>query len=105
VKSTFRLPLLKKSAEFFNEMLGRILEQREDQDIVFTAQELETQNEEMAELKKRQVRQERSANVIEGVLLLLVAGSALTYVYASAIKTENFFFLCSLLGSMRAMIE
>jgi len=30
VKSTFRLPLLKKSAEFFNEMLQRIIEQRED---------------------------------------------------------------------------
>jgi len=48
VKSTFRLPLLKKSAEFFNEMLNRILEQREDQNIVFTAQELEDHSTEMA---------------------------------------------------------
>ena len=48
VKSTFRLPLLRKSAEFFNEMLQRILEQCEDQNIVFTAKELEDHSTEMA---------------------------------------------------------
>jgi len=62
-------------------MLQRILESREDQNIVFTAEELEDHSTEMAELKKRQVRQERCANVIEGILLLLVAGSTYTYVY------------------------
>jgi len=51
VKSTFRLPVLKKSAEFFNEMLERILKQREDQHVLFTAQELEGHTTEMVELK------------------------------------------------------
>ena len=36
VKSTFRLPILQKSAEFFSEMLNRIIEQREEQHAVFT---------------------------------------------------------------------
>jgi len=72
-------------------MLERILEQREDQDIVFTAQELETQNEVMNELKKKQMKQERWANTIEGVFLLLVAGSAYTSVYVAYHKTVDFF--------------
>ena len=93
VKSTFRLPLLRKSAEFFNEMLERIFEHREEQFVVFTASELEDHSIEMAKLKKRQVRQERCANAIEGVFLLLVAMSAYTYVYLSDSKTTNFFFL------------
>jgi len=91
VKSTFRLPVLQKSAEFFNEMLERILEQREDQNIVFTAQELEIQNKEMNELKKTQKCQERWANLIEGVFLFLVTGSAYTSVYVAYNKTVNFF--------------
>jgi len=85
--------VLQKSAEFLNEMLERILEQREDQDIVFTVEELETQNEEMKGLKEKQKKQERCANVTEGVLLLLVAVSAYTYVYWDYNKTGNFFFL------------
>jgi len=36
VKSTFRMPILQKSAEFFSEMLNRIIEQREEQHVVFT---------------------------------------------------------------------
>jgi len=64
-------------------MLQRILEQREDQNIVFTAEELEDHDTEMAELKKKQVCQERWAKGIEGVFLLLVAGSAYTYVHVS----------------------
>ena len=47
----------------------------------------------MTELKKRQVRQERCANVIEGILLLLLAASAYTYAYVSNDKTVNFFFV------------
>jgi len=93
VKSTFRLPLLKKSAEFFNKMLQRILESREEQFVVFTAHELEDHSTGMAKLKKRQVRQERCANAIGGVFLLLVAMSAYTYVYLDEIKTTTFFFL------------
>jgi len=85
--------VLQKSAEFLKEILERILEQREDQDIVFTAQELETQNEEMKVLKKKQKKQEMCANVTEGVFLLLVAGSAYTYVYWDRRKTVNFFIL------------
>ena len=56
VKSTFRLPVLKKSAEFFSEMLERIVMQREDQEVLFTAQELEGHTTEMAELKIVQAR-------------------------------------------------
>ena len=93
VKSTFRLPLLRKSAEFFNEMLQRIFESREEQFVVFTTGELEEHSTDMIKLKKRQVRQERCANVIEGVLLLLVAGSAYTYAYVGHDKTTDFFFL------------
>jgi len=74
-------------------MLERILEQREEQHVVFTAQELEDHSTEMAELKKRQVRQETWANTIQGVFLLLVAGSAYTFVYVSINKTTNFFIL------------
>jgi len=51
VNSTFRLLVLQKSAEFFNEMLERILTQREDQQVLFTAQELEGQTTEMTKLK------------------------------------------------------
>jgi len=51
VKSTFRLPILQKSAEFFSKMLDRIIEQREEQHAVFTPQELEEHTSEMAELK------------------------------------------------------
>jgi len=83
VKSTFRLPILQKSAEFFSEMLERIIEQREEQHAVFTPQELENHTSEMAELKKRQWKQEIWADTISGVFLLLVAGSGFTYVYWS----------------------
>ena len=93
VKSTLRLPVLQKSAEFLNEMLERILEQREDQEIVFTAQELETQTKEMNELKKRQMDQEAWANTIEAVFLALSAVSAYTFVYVDHNKTINFFFV------------
>jgi len=54
VKSTFRLPILQKSAEFLSEMLNRIIEQREEQLVVISLQELENHTSEMAELKKRQ---------------------------------------------------
>jgi len=91
VKSTFRMPLLQKGAEFFSEMLERILEQREEQHVVFTAQELEDHSTEMAELKKRQVRQETWADVIQGVFLLLVAVSAYTSVYVDYQKTLIYF--------------
>jgi len=60
---------------------------------VFTAQELEDHSTEMTELKKRQERQETCANVIEGILLLLLAASAYTCVYWDYDKTVNFFFL------------
>ena len=93
VKSTFRLPILQKSAEFFSEMLDRIIEQREEQHVVFTPQELEDHTSEMIKLKKRQKKQEKWANTISGVFLLLVAGSGYTYVYVSYNKTINFFFV------------
>ena len=54
VKSTFRLPILQKSAEFLSKMLNRIIEQREEQLVVISLQELENHTSEMAELKKRQ---------------------------------------------------
>jgi len=47
----------------------------------------------MNELKKRQRKQERRANVTEGVFLLLTAGSAYTLVYVSNQKTINFFYV------------
>jgi len=47
----------------------------------------------MAELKKRQKKQERGADAISGVFLLMVAGSSYTYVYVSYNKTLNFFFV------------
>ena len=93
VKSTFRLPILQKSAEFFSEMLDRIIKQREEQHAVFTPQELETHTSKMVELKKRQRKQERWANAITGVFLLLVAGSAYSFVYVAINKTVNFFFV------------
>jgi len=36
VKSTFRLPVLKKSTEFHSEKLDKIIKQREDQHVLFT---------------------------------------------------------------------
>jgi len=91
VKSTFRLPVLKKSAEFFNEMLERILKQREDQHVLFTAQELEDHTTEMVELKIVQRRQETRSNVVEGVVLLLVVASSYPYVYVNPEKVESLF--------------
>jgi len=41
VKSTFRLPVLKKSAEFHNKKLDKIIKQREDQHVLFSPEELE----------------------------------------------------------------
>jgi len=64
-------------------MLNRIIEQREEQHVVFTPQELETHTSEMAELKKRQRRQERWADAISGLFLLLMAASAYSSVYWS----------------------
>jgi len=73
-------------------MLERILEQREDQFIEFTAEELEDHSTEMVTLKKRQVRQETWANVIQGVFLLLVVVSAYTWNYMSAVGNTILFF-------------
>jgi len=94
VKSTFRLPVLEKSAEFHNKMLDRIFKQREEQHVLFSPKELEDHSREMAILKKRQVRQETWSTVIEIVLLLLVIASSYPYVYGgSSTKVENFFHL------------
>jgi len=93
VKSTFRLPVLQESAKFFNEMLERILEQREEQKVVLSPKELEDHSIKMAKLKKRQVCQERWADVIGGVFLLLVAVSAFTYVHVSPSETKLYFFM------------
>ena len=90
VKSTFRLPVLKKSAEFHNKKLDKIIKQREDQHVLFSPQELEDFAREMGELKKTQVRHESYARVIEVIVLLLVAASSYTEVYVSWIKTANF---------------
>jgi len=81
VKSTLRLPVLKKSAEFFNKMLDRILKQREEQFVIFTAVELEKHHREVAELKDRQRSQENWSNAIEAFFLLLVAVSGWPYIY------------------------
>jgi len=93
VKSTFRLPVLQKSAEFFSEMLNRIIEQRGEQHVVFTAQELETHTSEMAKLKERQQNQELWSCTIERVFLLLVVASSYTYVYVYDNYIENYFIL------------
>jgi len=74
-------------------MLDRIIEQREEQHVLFTPQELETHTSEMVELKKRQMKQEICADTISGVFLLMVAGSGYTYAYVSYTKTVNFFFV------------
>ena len=97
VKSTFRLPLLKKSAEFFNKMLQRILESSEEQFIVFSALELEDHSTGMAKLKKRMVRQEICANSIAVVFFLLLTASGFIYVYVSYLLIMDFFILPTLL--------
>jgi len=82
--------VLKKSAEFHNKKLDRIIKQREDQQVLFSPQELEDFAREMGELKKTQMRHENYATVIEVIFLLLVAASSYTEVYVSGYKTENF---------------
>jgi len=57
VESTFRLPVLKKSAEFHSEMVDQILVQRDEQYVMLDPQELEDYEREMAKLKKAQARQ------------------------------------------------
>jgi len=47
VKSTFRLPVLQKVAEFHNEMLDQIIKQREEQHVIFSPQKLEDHEREM----------------------------------------------------------
>jgi len=84
VKSTFRLPVLEKSAEFHNKMLDRIFKQREEQHVLFSPQELEDHSREMAILKKRQGRQETWSSVIEILFLLLVIASSYPYVYGGS---------------------
>ena len=61
VKSTFRLPVLKKSAEFHNKKLDKIIKQREDQYVLFSPKELEDFAREMGELKETQRRHEKCA--------------------------------------------
>jgi len=51
VKSTFRLPVLQKSAEFHSEKLDKILNQREEQDVIFSPKKLEDHETVMVELK------------------------------------------------------
>jgi len=90
IKSTFRLPVLEKSAEFHNHMLDRILEQRDEQEVLFTSQELEDQSKEMMELKARQVRQENWSTGIEVTYFLLMIASSYPYVYFADQKISTY---------------
>jgi len=93
VKSTFRLPVLKKSSEFHNKKLDKIIKQREDQHVLFSPKELEDFAREMGKLKKTQVRHENYATVIEVIVLLLVAASSYFAVYVSYSMTQNFLYV------------
>jgi len=70
--------VLKKSAEFHNKKLDKIIKQREDQHVLFSPKELEDFAREMGKLKETQVRHENCATVIEVIVLLLVAVSSYT---------------------------
>jgi len=90
VKSTFRLPVLQKGAEFHNHMLEEILIQREEPNVIFSSQKLEDHEREMAKLKRKQRNQEECSTRIEVAFLLIVAGSCYPFVYVSWIKVTNF---------------
>jgi len=91
VKCTLRLPVLKKSAEFHNKKLDRIIKQREDQHALFSPQELEDFAREMGELKETQGRKETYAKVIEVLFLLFVGTSTYNDEYVSYNKSKIFF--------------
>jgi len=83
VKSTFRLPVLQKAAEFHNEMLDLILLHREEQHVIFSPQKLEEHEREMTKLKIVQRKQERWSTGIEVFFFLVVIASCYPYVYVS----------------------
>ena len=51
-KSTFRLPVLDKAAEFHSEMVDQIIKKREEQHVLFSLQKLEDHLREMTKLKR-----------------------------------------------------
>ena len=83
VKSTFRLPVLQKSAEFHSEKLDKILNQREEQNVIFSPQKLEDHETVMVKLKKTQRKQEILSTGIEVFFLLAVIASGYPFVYVS----------------------
>jgi len=90
VKSTFRLPVLQKAAEFHNEMLDLILRQREEQHVIFSPKKLEEHESEMTKIKIVQRDQENWSTGIEVFFFLAVIASCYPYVYVDYIKTMNF---------------
>jgi len=90
VKSTFRLPVLQKAAEFHNEMLDLILRRREEQHIIFSPQKLEEHEREMTKLKLVQRKQERWSTGIEVSFFLTVIASSFPFVYVSQDIISNF---------------
>jgi len=93
VKSTFRLPVLQKSAEFHSEKLDKILNQREEQHVIFSPQKLEDHEREMTKIKMVQRNQEKISTGTEVFFLLAVVASCYPFVYVSWNTTENFFYV------------
>jgi len=93
VKSTFRLPVLQEIAVFHNEMLKRIVMQREDQNVLITSEELKKHTDKISVLKKRQAVQEKWSKIIEICFFILLAVSSYFYVFKSSNKTETYFYV------------
>jgi len=82
--------VLQKSAEFHSEKLDKILNQREEQDVIFSPKKLEDHETVMVELKIVQRKQENWSTGIEGFFYLVVVASGYPYVYVSVTKIINF---------------
>jgi len=81
--------VLQKSAEFHSEKLDKILNQHEEQHVIFSPKKLEDYAREMGEFKKVQKKQENWSTGIEGFFLLVVVASCYPYVFVSWTKVKN----------------
>ena len=81
LKSAFRLPVLEKIVEFHNEMLEKVISQREEQEVLFTASELEENKVKIVEIRDQQKCQEYWFIGIELFFLALMGAAIYPYIH------------------------
>jgi len=91
ITSTFKLPLLIKSAREQAKWIAKFFEQREEQFVMISAEELEEHKEELRKIKVKQNKQERWFTGTKFAFYLLITASWFPFVYYSWELVTNFF--------------